>query len=63
MCHMKGHEANITFHQKTWQHVRLVFMLLALKKATKKTYILPIDILVKTLYITFYVLLHLNVYT
>ena len=41
---MKGHEASITFHQETWQQTCLVFMLLALKKATKKTYFLHHDI-------------------
>ena len=36
MCHMKGHEANITFNQKTWHWAYLVFMLFALTKTTKK---------------------------
>ena len=31
MCYMKGHEASITFHQKTWYQPCLVFVLLALK--------------------------------
>ena len=33
LCHMKGHEASISFHQKTWYQACLLFMLLALKKA------------------------------
>ena len=57
MCHMKGHEASITFNRKTWHQVCLVFMLLALKKANKKRCILHYDIRVKTLYTILYVLL------
>ena len=34
---MKGHEASITFCQETWHLDCLVFILLALKKATAKT--------------------------
>ena len=41
---MKGHEAGITFHQETWHQACLVFMLLALKKVTAKTYFLHYDI-------------------
>ena len=44
MRHMKGHEASITFHQKTLHQACLVFMLFALKKTTKKTYFLLCDI-------------------
>ena len=41
---MKGHEVSITFHEETWHQVCLVFMLLALKKATAETYFLHYDI-------------------
>ena len=41
---MKGHEVSITFHEETWDQAYLVFMLLALKKATTKTYFLHYDI-------------------
>ena len=58
LCHMKGYKAHITFHQETWYLACLVFMLLALKKATAKPYILHYDIRVKNLYIIIYVLLH-----
>ena len=44
LCHMKDHEASITFHQKTWHHDFLAFMLLALKNATEKSYFLHYDI-------------------
>ena len=44
LCHLKGHEASITLHQKPWHLVCLVFMLKALKKATAKTYFLHFDI-------------------
>ena len=37
---MNRHEASITFHQETWHQACLVFMLLALKKATAETYFL-----------------------
>ena len=37
---MKFHKASITFHQETWHQACLVFMLLALKKATPKIYFL-----------------------
>ena len=43
-CYMKGHEASITFHQETWHQACVVFMLLALKKTTAKTYFLHYDI-------------------
>ena len=55
---MKGHEASITFHQKTWHQACLVFMLFALKKTPKRTYFLHYDIRVKTLYATLSVLLN-----
>ena len=55
---MKGHEASITFHQEKWHQACLVSMLLALKKATAKTYSLRYGIPVKTLYTTLYVLSH-----
>ena len=35
---MKGHEADITFHQETWQQTCLVFMLLVLKKGLPKNF-------------------------
>ena len=35
---MKGHEASITFHQKTWQHACLVFKLLAPKRPSQKLF-------------------------
>ena len=41
---MKGHEASITFHQKSWHQACLVFMLLTLKKANAKTHFLHYDI-------------------
>ena len=41
---MEGQEASITFHQETWHKACLVFILLALKKATAKTYFLDYDI-------------------
>ena len=44
LCHMKGHETSITFHQKTWHQACLIFMLSALKKATAKNYFLHYDI-------------------
>ena len=34
---MKGHEARITFHHEPWHQAFLVWMLLALEKATAKT--------------------------
>ena len=40
---MKGHEASVTFHQKTWYQSCLVFMLLGLKVTTTKTYFLQCD--------------------
>ena len=41
LCHMKGHhEADITFHQETQHQPYPVFMLVALKKVTAKTYFL-----------------------
>ena len=57
---IKGHEASITFHEKTWHQACRVFMLFALKKTTKKTYFLHYDIWVKTSYTTLYLLLHWN---
>ena len=42
--HMKGYKTHITFHQETWHLTCLVFMLLALKKAAAKSYILHYDI-------------------
>ena len=44
MCQMKGPEASITFHKKTWHQAGLIVMVLALKKAIKKTYFLHYDI-------------------
>ena len=44
LCHTKSHKASITFHQETWYQACLVFMPLALKKATAKTYFLHCDI-------------------
>ena len=41
---MKGHETRITFNQEIWHQACLVFMLLALKKATAKTYFLHYNI-------------------
>ena len=41
---MKGHEAGITSDQETCHQACLVFMLLALKKVTAKTYFLHYDI-------------------
>ena len=61
-CHMKGHEARI-FHRKTRHQAFPVFMLLAGKKATGKTYLLHYNIWLKTLYTTLQVLLHWNVST
>ena len=40
LCHMKGHEKSITYHQKTWHQACLVFMLSAIKKTTAKNYFL-----------------------
>ena len=57
--HMKGYKALITF-QETWHQTCLVFMLLALKKVTTKTYFLHYGIQVNTFYTTLYVLLHWN---
>ena len=61
-CHMKGHEASI-FHRKTRHQAFPVFMVLADKKATGKTYLLHYNIWLKTLYTTLQVLLHWNVST
>ena len=44
ICHMKGYEASIIFHQNIWHQAYSVFMLLALKKTTKKTYFLHYDL-------------------
>ena len=41
---MKGHETCITFHQETWHQAHLIFMLLALKEVTAKTYFLHYNI-------------------
>ena len=49
LCHMKSYEAEITFHQETWHQICLSVMLLALQKATAKSYFLHIDIWLKTL--------------
>ena len=59
VSHMKGYKALITF-QETWDQTCLVFMLLALKKVTTKTYFLHYGIQVNTFYTTLYVLLHWN---
>ena len=40
---MKGHEASITFRQKTEHQACLLFKLLALKKVTAKAYFLLYD--------------------
>ena len=41
---MKDHEIGITFHQEKWHQAYLVFMLIAIKKATTKNYFLHYDI-------------------
>ena len=41
---MKGQEARITFHPETWRRTCRVFVLLAVKEATAKTYFLDYDI-------------------
>ena len=60
---MKGHEASITFYQETWCQACLIFMRLAHKKATAKTYFLHYDICKNFIYTTLYVLLHYNIST
>ena len=58
---MPHERSGSTFHRETWRRACHVFMLLALKKATAKTYFLHYDILVKTLYTILNVLLQWNV--
>ena len=63
LCHKKGHETSITFHQETWHQACVVFMLSAHKSATAKTCFLHYYISVKTLQTLLQVLLHWNVST
>ena len=46
VCQMKDHEASITFKKKTQDQACLIFMSFALKKTTKKTFLLHLHAII-----------------